>query len=1139
MAETLKGTRTIDVAIIGMAGRFPGADGIDAFWRRILEAEPAELTSLGPRWGMAREHYFSEDPSVPDRTSLDRAFCLPEQAFAGCGVDRQLLFGQRVVEEALNEAGPSGLSPREVALVCGTSWSGESYFEADVAHVFGHKNPPPGLTPEAQLEALAPLSRIGGPRLAVDTACASSLYAIDVAIGLLQQGMARRVVVLGLNAALPPWLFVGFTKLGATSVRAEIKPFAKDASGIVPGECAACVVLERLDDARGARRRVHAIIRNVGLSADGANRSVFAPAEEGQALAYERAYSGLEREVDYLEAHGTATTVGDEVELSSLDRFFRTPSMPRIPLGSVKALVGHTLAAAGLASLIKAVLILQKRTVPPHIHVDPNPRLAETCLELPAAQRALTRPAHRPLRVGVSSFGFGGANAHLVLEEELGQACAQPQETSLLREPLAILDMELALGPCLGAKQASKVFDEPSQFAPPSSERFWFAHAAARHRLGDGLYLPSSFEIDAKGLRMGPNFLKRLDAMQLLLLELARRITSRTAGFASQARSATVISNSMGGEKSTALARRHAALVQGGPVAFQEGEMTLEHIASSLPTMASGYPAYHFNARGFHETLCGGSSTFLTSLLLAPYWLSRDTDQLLLGAGRLFKGPLDVEACAAATVAQAEGAGLFLVQRLSHAEQSGARILGVIRGLFTRDEARSAQEAAALLGIDAKQIDRVDVCQLDPQASFCEGSAQQRAGFLAEAVGIECLARALSGPAQLTIIEVRHQGTCVLTCVVERRGELPATQPAPIIPLEVLVTPQPRAPHSVQNSPLTPLHAASPLPFETSTEPDALRGWLHHTSSVMRSYFAAQRAALSLLKAREPHESTGLSAARRPKAHLCIERVHRGPDGSACAELLVQDEHPYYFDHPLDHVPGILLVEGLQQLAETSLETNQYVSGIELRFTRFCDKQAPTYLTLMPLPEVGYQVRIEQGGKPAALGKLYVSEHSMQALAPTSTPAPWLEADPSLLHKHRPENVLVSPMRRQGQHMQSHAQLPPPGHALSAGDAPVWSITYVLEVARQALMQAAHGALGIPRDKPMNLISFSVSLSAPLVRGVDILLSIAPQKPLRVGDMLIADIPIRIESAGRIVGEAKIKAQVVDPQTYQEQRWQP
>jgi len=1153
-----KSTQHPQIAIVGMAGRFPGASNVEALWTRILSASVAPLSSLETRWNIPRERYFSADASVADRTSLDRAFCLSDDVPKA--LDRQLHFGRSVIEEALDDLGASGLSPREVALVCGTSWSGESYFDADTARVLGRDSRAHGTTAQAQLDDLAPLSRIAGPRLAVDTACASSLYAIDVAIGLLTQGIARRVVVLGLNAALPPWLFVGFTKLGATSSRGEIKPFAADASGIVPGECAACVVLERLDHARAARRRVLAVVRDVGLSADGANRSVFAPAPEGQALAYARAYPELtDREVDYLEAHGTATTVGDEVELRSLHTFFEgvAGSDTRIPLGSIKALIGHTLAAAGLASLIKAVLILQKRVIPPHVSVTPHPELSRTCLELPEAARVLLPHASRPLRVGISSFGFGGANAHLVVEEDVGRSeldriparCEGPW----LHTPLAILDLELAIGKLVGAEVVQRQLAEPLHFEAPSESRFWFVSEEERTRLGAGHFLPEKLEIDAKGLRMGPNFLRRLDGLQLLLLELSHRISVRTPSFAGQSDSATVISNSLGGEKSTALARRHAAIVGDGPVAFQGGEMTLEHIASSLPTMCSGYPAYHFNARGFHQTLCGGPATFLTSLLLAPYWLEHGVSRLLLGGARLIKSPLDVEgtvaACRDGKVPQAEGAGLFLLSRLDRAEAAGERVLGVIRAIVPRDRARNGVEACAVLGLDPENIDRFDTCQLAPHLAPEASSTQAWSGFFDEATGVETLARALLGEARTTLIEVKHGQVCLFSLLIERSAAFDVSTPPPSLPIPIAITPRPvaavRAPHasvcvekivapSQQTEAASPAVPANPL---NPHDEDVLRSWLSHARSAMHSYFEAQRAAAGLLHTAAQATASQVGRTLRPDAHVVIDRPRRNSDGALCAEARVDDRHPYFFDHPLDHVPGILLVDAIQQLGEQELGEGEFLSGLSLRFMRFCDKQSPTQIVLAPAGDENRQVRIVQGAQVAAVGVLQVvtAQPVVRTERADTTLQP--ETDIALLHKKRAENVLVTPLVETRECVSTRALRPAAQHALSAGDPTVWSLTYLLEVGRQALMLAAHGALGIPRNMPMNLASISISLPAPIARETPIMLSIIRQKPLVVGDVMLADIPIALSCGGHEIGEIRIKAQIVDPKTYQEQRW--
>jgi acyl transferase domain-containing protein len=515
------------VVVTGMAGTFPGARDVDALWNAVAVARVAPRASLASRWGIARERYMGA-PGATDRTYTDLAFCVEDSARAGEKRDPQVRLGVRAIRGALADASRAGtpIDPRETGLVVATSWTAPSYFEGDAARAlerFGVHVRVNGEAqdPAAQMAALG--ESLGGPRIAVDTACASSLYALDVALGLLEVGRARTVVVLGLNAMLPAFLYLGFAKLMALSPSGAIRPFAKDGDGIVPGECAAAVVLEKRDDARRAGRVSYGVVRSVGISADGSERSVFAPGAQGQQLAYERAYRGIDpRDVDYVEAHGTATAVGDETEIATLEAFFGRDRASRghLPIGSVKSLVGHTLAAAGMVSLVKVLCMLRARTIPPHIEVEPHPSFVGTSLTLPRTSTPWLETPGRPRRAGISCFGFGGANAHVIVESDDDHAPASSSSSasiasSIPDEPLAIVDMETALG---------------------SADHFG--------------RLPERFTMDAAGLRTGPNLIRRVDALQLLVTHLTRELLERNPSARGSTDTGVAMTSNLGGDLS-------------------------------------------------------------------------------------------------------------------------------------------------------------------------------------------------------------------------------------------------------------------------------------------------------------------------------------------------------------------------------------------------------------------------------------------------------------------------------------------------------------------------------------------------------------------------------------------------------------
>jgi acyl transferase domain-containing protein len=278
----------------------------------------------------------------------------------------------------------------------------------------------------------------------VDAACSSSLYALDLGIAALRGGEADLVLAGGVFAPGPAnnALFAQFRGLTPTASR----PLDVAADGVVFGDGAAVVALQRLPDALAAGARVLGVIRGLGLSSDGRSASVNVPQKAGQSLAIRRAYaaSGLSLDtIQLVEAHATATPVGDAVELASLAEVFaaRSAGLPPVQLGSVKALIGHTGWVSGVASLIKVLLAFAARTVPPqHNFSALHPDLALAASSFEIARRARPWPANLapfPRRAGIDGFGFGGTNAHLVVEEfdpayhgrlcgDFGRAAAPP-----------------------------------------------------------------------------------------------------------------------------------------------------------------------------------------------------------------------------------------------------------------------------------------------------------------------------------------------------------------------------------------------------------------------------------------------------------------------------------------------------------------------------------------------------------------------------------------------------------------------------------------------------------------------------------------------------------------------------------------
>ncbi|MBS2025764.1 MAG: polyketide synthase, partial [Deltaproteobacteria bacterium] len=272
-----------------------------------------------------------------------------------------------------------------------------------------------------------------GPAFSIDSACSSALVAAQQAIVNLRAGKIDVAVAGGVYLNLLPDNLVGFSRIGAISRAGACRPFDAQADGFVMGEGAGALILKRREDAERDGDRIYALVKGAASNNDGKGEGPMTPRPSGQLDALRAAYKDAgfsATTLGYIEAHGTATTVGDVVEVGALrdllvEQGWSDKLGARTALGSIKANIGHTMSAAGAAGLMKATLALHKRTLPPQPSVsEENPKLAldgpggtKGPFYLPKSPLAWERPANHPRRAAVSSFGFGGTNAHLVLEE--------------------------------------------------------------------------------------------------------------------------------------------------------------------------------------------------------------------------------------------------------------------------------------------------------------------------------------------------------------------------------------------------------------------------------------------------------------------------------------------------------------------------------------------------------------------------------------------------------------------------------------------------------------------------------------------------------------------------------------------------
>ncbi len=444
-----------DIAIIGMAAVLPGASSVADYWDNILLGEDA-VTEVPPdRWDWRL--YFDEDPEAEDRCYSRWGAFIDELVFDPVAygmppaslpyVEPLQLLSLEMARRALADAGYSRrpFAADRTSVILGISGAGElgqlysfraalPMFFGDAAHrITDHfqdhlphwsEDSFPGILTNVTAGRIANRLDLGGTNYTVDAACASSLAAVHLAVQELERGSSRMVLAGAADCLQNPFAYLCFSKTRALSPRGRCRTFDRQADGIVLGEGVTMLVLKRLADAEADGDTVHAVIRGVGASSDGRDRSLTAPRREGQLAALKRAYeqAGFSpATVGLIEAHGTGTVLGDQVELEALSELLHSAGAQpgSCGVGSVKSMIGHTKSTAGIAGLIKAVLALRHRVLPPTLGVEhPNRVLEdETC---PLYVNTATRPWIRtdgPRRAGVSALGFGGTNFHVVLEE--------------------------------------------------------------------------------------------------------------------------------------------------------------------------------------------------------------------------------------------------------------------------------------------------------------------------------------------------------------------------------------------------------------------------------------------------------------------------------------------------------------------------------------------------------------------------------------------------------------------------------------------------------------------------------------------------------------------------------------------------
>jgi acyl transferase domain-containing protein len=519
------GRASNSVAIVGMSCIFPGAASLNLFWENITGGFDAVREPRSQEWSAS--FYRDKPESAFGRIYCSKAGFITEHAqfdplefgimpASLKGSDPDQFLALRVAAEALRDAGYDckTFDGERAEIVIGRTMApgvgslnliqhgqtvdqimdvvravaprlGCAELEAIAERLHGGLQPCnadtiPAVMPNVLSGRIAGKLGFRGRNFVLDAACASSLIAVEMTMQSLISGQADLAIAGGVHVNSSPYFSQMFCELGALSPSGTIRPFDDEADGTILGEGVGMVVLKRLADAEKDGNRIYAVIRGIGSASDGRGGGSLAPSIEGEALAMKRAYemAGISpRTVGLLEAHGTGTRAGDRAEMKAVEQVFadsQENSSHWCALGSVKSMIGHTQAASGMAGLIKVALALHHKTLPQTLHFSkPNTQIDWS--KSPCYMMTETRPwpepkieeePGRPRRAAVSSFGFGGINAHAVLEEYPAGPAARSVEPARLPAGTTARMVNLSLGyPALTA-EALKGLKLESGLAP-------------------------------------------------------------------------------------------------------------------------------------------------------------------------------------------------------------------------------------------------------------------------------------------------------------------------------------------------------------------------------------------------------------------------------------------------------------------------------------------------------------------------------------------------------------------------------------------------------------------------------------------------------------------------------------------------
>ena len=752
------------VAIVGIGGVFPGAPDPERFWSNIASGVDATTEVPPGRWSLDKADAFDPQVGAFDRVYATRGGFVTGFRFDPEGLDIDPALAARLDpmfhlalhagRAAWRDAKTEDVDRARVGVVFGNivlpTETASALADETLGRTFAERAAPGSDTSGARFTE--PLNRfaaglpagllaralgLGGGAYTLDAACASSLYALKLAADELLAGRADAMLTGGLSRPDPLYTQMGFSQLRALSPDGRAYPFDARGGGLVVGEGAGLFVLKRLGDAIAQGDRIYGLVAAVGLSND-VDGGLLAPSSEGQLRAMRAAYDRAgwkPSDVDLIECHATGTPVGDAVEFQSLRALWGDPGERRCVIGSHKANIGHMLTASGASGLLKVLMALLHETLPPSANfATPGPKLdyeGGPFRVLTEAKRWERRKPGEPRRAAVSGFGFGGINAHALIEEWVPEAAGRPSPAAWIdpereAEPsaIAIVGMGAHFGPFRGLRAFQErvlggIAAEPSRRGNDwgVSGSAWLAREGL-----EGCEAPG-FSLDALALRLDRFRIppKELEAMlpQQSLALLAAADAIADAGWDDRPRLRAGVFVGIGLDLNTtnfhvrwsilnqsrawneSLGLSDAALDE-WTTALRDAfgpPLSANRTMGALGGLVASRVAREFRIGGPSFTVSSEETSGLRAVEVAVRLLRQnELDEAVVAAVDLTGDVRNVVAAARAGIAdlsRGDGACGVVLKRLDDAVRDGDRVYAVIRGVGTASGAR----------IDATEVD--------------------------------------------------------------------------------------------------------------------------------------------------------------------------------------------------------------------------------------------------------------------------------------------------------------------------------------------------------------------------------------------------------------------------------------------------